>query len=81
MIFPDEIWEIILDYILWQIPKNATIILKKHATLSYVFSLHKYKGLQNNLDYHKDRNPWIFNIMSIDEIKNIIQEAEQNVRD
>ena len=63
MIFPDEIWNNILDYIVWQTPKNAKKVLEKHAILPYAFSLHEFKGLQNNLDFHKRYNPWIFNIM------------------
>ena len=81
-LYPDEIWKSILSYNTeYKVLKEKAInLIKHHTKMPFALSLHNFKGLKSNLDYHKTHNIWIFKVLDEDYIKEIINKTEQELR-
>ena len=80
MIFPNELWVIIKDYLLHK-KLEAIKIITKHTSLPYMLSLHQSKGVKNNIIFLKRYCYWVFKILNDKQIENIIRETERYMRD
>ena len=64
MFFPEEIWFIITELLLYR-KLEAIKLIKHHAALPYALSMHNYKGIDNNINFLKITYSWIFKILHI----------------
>ena len=80
MEIPDEIWDIIKDFIFYK-KFDAIKTIEKHTELPYALGMHHLKGVENTMNYIRLRNPWILNVLHKKQIENIIRETErENIR-
>ncbi len=75
MRFPDEIWKLIIEGVVWKTEERAIKLINYHAMMPYMLSLHNLKGFTNNLQYHKTKNNWIFDLLGEDEVTQLINQA------
>tara|TARA_Y100000389_G_C17454938_1_gene517465 strand:- start:219 stop:461 length:243 start_codon:yes stop_codon:yes gene_type:complete len=79
MELPNELWDIIKTFLFAK--KFAAIeTVKKHAALPYMFAMHDLKGVENNMNYIRIKNPWILDLLYVKQIENIIRETENCLR-
>ena len=79
MFFPEDTWNIIKLFLLYNRAK-ATNLINYQATLPYILSMHQYKGVNENFKFLQLRYSWVFNTLSVKDIKYIITKSEEKTR-
>lgn len=80
VLFAEDIWVMVKDY-LFSGKFEAIEEVRNHAALPYVLSMHNFKGLDNNMNYFFQKQSWIFRYLHVGQVKKIIVETENYMRD
>ena len=77
---PEDIWVMVKDY-LFAGKFEAICEVRHHAALPYIFAMHNYKGLDINMNYLFQKQSWVFRYLHVGQVKKIIIETENYMRD
>lgn len=75
----NDSWQLIKSY-LFHGKFEAIDVIKYHTELPYALGLHNVKGLENTFQYLWDKHPSIFDVLSIRQVREIITNHNNIVR-